>query len=36
MSSLNVRRLIVWVVSFILGFVLTYLLVTVGFPLVKP
>ena len=36
MSSLNVRRLIVWLVSLGLGFVITYLLVTVGFPLVKP
>ncbi len=36
MSSLNVRRLIVWLVSFVLGFVLVYLIVTVGFPLVKP
>ena len=36
MSSLNVRRLSVWLVSFGLGFVITYLLVTVGFPLVKP
>lgn len=36
MSSLTVRRIVVWVISFILGFVATYLLVVVGFPILKP
>jgi hypothetical protein len=36
MSSLAVRRIVVWIVSFILGFVVTYLLVVVGFPILKP
>ena len=36
MSSLTVRRLVVWIVSFVLGFVTTYLLVVVGFPILKP
>ena len=36
MSSLLVRRIVVWIVSFILGFVTLYLLVTVGFPILKP
>jgi uncharacterized membrane protein len=36
MSSLNVRRLIVWVASFALGFVVTWLLVVVGLPFIKP
>jgi hypothetical protein len=36
MSSLTVRRLIVWVVSMILGFVVSWLIITVGFPIVKP
>ncbi|MBL8116206.1 MAG: hypothetical protein J0L63_00155 [Anaerolineae bacterium] len=36
MSSLNVKRLIVWLVSFALGFVVTYLIVVVGFPILKP
>jgi hypothetical protein len=36
MSSLTVRRIVVWIVSFILGFVTTYLIVVVGFPILKP
>jgi hypothetical protein len=36
MSTLTVRRLIVWVVSLILGFILVDIIVTVGFPIVKP
>lgn len=36
MSSLAMRRIVVWGVSFILGFVVTYLIVTVGFPFLKP
>lgn len=36
MSSLTVRRIVVWVVSFILGFVTVDLIVTVGFPILKP
>ncbi len=36
MSSLTVRRLIVWVVSMILGFMVSWLIITVGFPIVKP
>lgn len=36
MSSLAVRRLVVWGISAVLGFVLTYLIITVGFPIVKP
>lgn len=36
MSSLAVRRLIVWAVSMVLGFVIAWLIITVGFPLVKP
>jgi hypothetical protein len=35
MSSLAVRRLIVWVVSFALGFVVSYLLIVVGFPIIN-
>jgi hypothetical protein len=35
MSSLAVRRLIVWAVSFILAFVISYLLIVVGFPLIN-
>jgi accessory gene regulator protein AgrB len=35
MSSLFVRRLIVWVVSFVLGFVISWLLIVVGFPLIN-
>lgn len=31
MSSLTVRRLIVWVVSLILGFLTAYLIIAVGF-----
>jgi hypothetical protein len=36
MSSLTVRRLIVWLVSLALGFVVSWLLVVVGFPIIKP
>ncbi|MCB9455120.1 MAG: hypothetical protein H6671_03925 [Anaerolineaceae bacterium] len=36
MSSLTIRRLIVWVVSMVLGFVVGWLIVTVGFPIIKP
>ncbi len=36
MSSLTIRRLIVWVVSLVLGFVVGWLIVTVGFPIIKP
>ena len=36
MSSLTVRRLIVWLVSLVLGFILVDIIVTVGFPIVKP
>ena len=36
MSSLTIRRIVVWVVSFILGFVVEYLIITVGFPILKP
>lgn len=36
MSSLFIRRLIVWVVSMALGFGLAWLIVVVGFPLIKP
>lgn len=36
MSSLTVRRLLVWGISFALGFVVTYLIIVVGFPIVKP
>ncbi len=36
MSSLAVRRLVVWGISAVLGFVVTYLIVTIGFPVVKP
>jgi len=35
MSSLAVRRLIVWVVSFALAFVVSYLLIVVGFPIIN-
>jgi hypothetical protein len=35
MSSLAIRRLIVWVISFVLAFVVSYLLVVVGFPLIN-
>jgi hypothetical protein len=35
MSSLAVRRLIVWVISFALGFVVSYLLIVVGFPIIN-
>lgn len=33
MSSLTARRLLVWVVSMILGFVTAYLIISVGFDL---
>lgn len=33
MSSLTVRRVVVWLVSGALGFVTTYLIITVGFSL---
>ncbi len=36
MSSLNLRRLVVWVLSFVIGFIVTYLLIVVGFPILKP
>jgi hypothetical protein len=36
MTSLNARRLLVWLVSMVLGFVVTWLIITVGFPIVKP
>lgn len=36
MSSLTIRRIIVWVVSMILGFVIGALVVVVGLPLLKP
>ncbi|HEX2907605.1 MAG TPA: hypothetical protein VHO69_12125 [Phototrophicaceae bacterium] len=36
MSELTVRRLIVWGVSFVLGFIVSWLIITVGFPMVLP
>lgn len=36
MSSLTVRRIIVWAVSMALGVVVSWLIITVGFPIVKP
>ncbi len=36
MSSLTTKRLIVWGVSAVVGFIVTYLLVVVGFPILKP
>jgi hypothetical protein len=36
MSSLAVRRLIVWGVSFALGFVISWAIVVIGFPILKP
>lgn len=36
MSSLAVRRIVVWIVSLILGFITVDLIVTVGFPILKP
>ncbi len=36
MSSLTVRRIVVWLVSFILGFITIDIIVTVGFPILKP
>jgi len=36
MSSLTIRRLIVWVVSLVLGFVVAALIIVVGFPIIKP
>lgn len=35
MSSLTVRRLTVWVVSFVLGFVVSLLIIS-GFPIILP
>ncbi|MBI5669274.1 MAG: hypothetical protein HZC41_14820 [Chloroflexi bacterium] len=35
MSSLTVRRLIVWVVSFVLGFVISLLIIS-SFPIILP
>lgn len=31
MSGLTIRRIVVWIVSMILGFVVSYLIITVGF-----
>ena len=36
MSSLTIRRLIVWAVSLVLGIVTAALIITVGFPIIKP
>ncbi|NWG15658.1 MAG: hypothetical protein HXY41_03405 [Chloroflexi bacterium] len=36
MSSLNVRRLAVWAVSLVLGFIICWLIITVGFPILLP
>jgi hypothetical protein len=36
MSSLTVRRLIVWGVSLALGFVVSWLIITIGFPILLP
>lgn len=36
MSSMTIRRLIVWSVSMVLGFVVGWLIVTVGYPVIKP
>jgi hypothetical protein len=36
MSSLTVRRLAVWAVSLVLGFVISWLIITVGFPILLP
>jgi len=36
MSSLLIRRAIVWVISMILGFVAAWLIITAIFPLIKP
>ena len=36
MSSLTVRRIVVWLVSFVLGFITIDLIVTIGFPILKP
>lgn len=33
MSSLTIRRLIVWIVGMVLGFVTAFLIITVGFDL---
>jgi hypothetical protein len=35
MSSLAIRRLIVWAVSAALGFVVTYAIVVIGFPILN-
>jgi hypothetical protein len=36
MSSLTLRRIVVWVVGVVLGFVTAWLIITVGFPIIKP
>lgn len=36
MSSLAVRRLIVWGVSLVLGFVISWAIIVIGFPILKP
>lgn len=36
MNSLLIRRLVVWAVSALLGFVVTYLIITVLLPAVSP
>ncbi len=36
MSSLTLKRLVVWAVGMGTGFLVAYLLVVIGFPLIKP
>jgi type IV secretory pathway TrbL component len=36
MSELTVRRLIVWGVSFVLGFIVSVVIIGVGFPILLP
>jgi len=36
MSSLTIRRIVVWIVSMILGGVVSWLIITVAFPILKP
>ncbi len=36
MGSLTIRRLIVWGVSTVLGFIVAWLIITIGFPIVLP
>ncbi len=36
MGSLTVRRLIVWAVSTVLGFIVSWLIITIGFPIILP